>query len=62
MVGGEIINMSEAFITLGRMILIGRLSDVHMICFFRTMHTLNYSKIELDIFSSNNNLNFNIKL
>lgn len=40
----------------------GMLSDVPMICFFRTMHALNYSKIELDIFSSSINLNFSIKL
>lgn len=36
------INMIEACIILRKMVLMGRLPDVHVICFCRTIYTLNY--------------------
>lgn len=40
------INMTEACIILRKMVLMGRLPDVHVICFCRTIYTLNYPMVD----------------
>lgn len=51
------INMTEAFILrsilpsiLRRMVLIGKLSDIHVICLYRAIYTLNYSMVDCGSF------------
>lgn len=44
------INMTEAFIIFRRMVLMGNLPDVHVICHYRAIYTLNYSMVDCGSF------------